>query len=60
MDRLKKAAADHREAATVVRSRGNEAKAKRLEDRAEELESGDVTDVTDQLSALISWGFRRR
>ncbi|MFG2954320.1 hypothetical protein ACGF5O_11375 [Streptomyces sp. NPDC048291] len=59
MDRLKKAAADHREAAAVVRARGNKAKAKRMEDRADELESGNVTDVTDQLSALTSWAFRR-
>ncbi|MEU9347614.1 hypothetical protein AB0D74_41100 [Streptomyces sp. NPDC048278] len=59
MDRLKKAAADHREAAAVVRSRGNEAKAKRMEDRADELESGRVTDATDQLSALTRWAFRR-
>ncbi|MFD8811780.1 hypothetical protein ACFV23_09900 [Streptomyces sp. NPDC059627] len=60
MDRLKKAAADHREAAAVVRARGNKAKAQRMEDRAAELESGNVTDVTDSVSALISWGFRRR
>ncbi|MFE5037644.1 hypothetical protein [Streptomyces sp. NPDC056683] len=59
MDRLKKAAADHRRAAAVVRSRGNEAKAQRMEDRADELESGNVTDVTDQLSALTRWAFRR-
>jgi hypothetical protein len=30
-----------------------------MEARADELESGRVTDVTDSVSSLISWAFRR-
>ncbi|WP_369211346.1 hypothetical protein [Streptomyces flavofungini] len=58
-DRMKKQAALNRGAAAVHRNRGNDAKAQELEDRADELESGRVKDVTDDVSRLISWGFGR-
>ncbi|MFJ6579264.1 hypothetical protein ACIQMY_25295 [Streptomyces sp. NPDC091368] len=58
-DRMKKQAAQNREAAKQLRRRGKDDEAQRLEDRAVELESGRVTDVTDTVSGLISWGFRR-
>ncbi|WP_199840185.1 hypothetical protein [Streptomyces viridochromogenes] len=56
---MKKQAEKSREAARVVRSRGNEDSARRMESYADELESGRVTDVTDTVSGLISWAFRR-
>ncbi|MFJ7180982.1 hypothetical protein ACIQXA_32335 [Streptomyces massasporeus] len=59
MDRLKAQAAKNREAAKVLRRRGKETAAKQMEDRADELESGRVTDCTDTVSGLISWAFRR-
>ncbi|MFF7561107.1 hypothetical protein ACFZB4_14120 [Streptomyces pseudovenezuelae] len=59
MDRLKKAAAANREAAAVQRAHGREDVAQRWEARADELESGEVTDCTDAVSSLISWAFRR-
>ncbi|MFF9812590.1 hypothetical protein [Streptomyces sp. NPDC014006] len=58
-ERLKAQAKKNREAARVVRNRGNEEGAQRLERRADELQSGRVTDVTDTVSGLISWAFRR-
>ncbi|GAA2929640.1 hypothetical protein [Streptomyces enissocaesilis] len=58
-DRMKKQAAKNRDAAREVRNRGNEEGARQLERRADELESGRVTDVTDSVSGLISWAFRR-
>ncbi|MFE7510173.1 hypothetical protein ACFU8I_02930 [Streptomyces sp. NPDC057540] len=58
-DRMKKQAAQNREAARQLRKRGKDDEAQRLEDRAAELESGRVTDVTDTVSGLISWAFRR-
>ncbi|MCX5267529.1 hypothetical protein [Streptomyces sp. NBC_00199] len=59
-DRMRRQADDNREAAVWARAHGREQRAKQLEERADELESGRVTDVTDQVSALISWGLRRR
>ncbi|MGW6641788.1 hypothetical protein ACWKT3_40355 [Streptomyces violaceus] len=59
MDRLKAQASKNRDAAKVLRNRGKDAAARRLEDRADELESGRVTDCTDAVSGLISWAFRR-
>ncbi|MDG9707767.1 hypothetical protein [Streptomyces sp. DH10] len=59
MDRLKAQAAKNREAAKVLRLRGRDTAAEELEDRADELESGRVTDCTDAVSGLISWAFRR-
>ncbi|GGN26268.1 hypothetical protein [Streptomyces fuscichromogenes] len=59
-DRMRRQADDNRQAADWARGHGNAQRAKQLEDRADELESGRVTDVTDQVSALISWGLRRR
>jgi hypothetical protein len=59
MDRLKKAADNNRKAAAVQRAHGREDVAKRWEARADELESGQVTDCTDAVSGLISWAFRR-
>lgn len=59
-DRMKKHAEKTREAAKTVRDRGNESKAKQMEARADELESGRVTDVTDSVVRLVSWGLRRR
>ncbi|MFF3983624.1 hypothetical protein ACFY0B_03280 [Streptomyces sp. NPDC001797] len=58
-DRMRRQADDNRQAAEWARDRGNERRARQLEDRADELESGNVTDVTDQLSALTRWAFRR-
>lgn len=59
-DRMKAHAENTRRAAETVRERGNEAKAKQMEARADELESGRVTDVTEPVSRLISWGLGRR
>ncbi|MEU0249458.1 hypothetical protein ABZ192_35085 [Streptomyces sp. NPDC006235] len=59
MDRLKSQAAKNREAAKVLRRRGKDVAAKEMEARADELESGRVTDCTDAVSGLISWAFRR-
>lgn len=58
-DRMKKQAAENRKAAKELRRRGKDNQAKVLEDRADELESGRVTDVTDTVSSLIGWAFRR-
>jgi hypothetical protein len=58
-DRMKNQAAKNRDAAKVLRSRGKDDAAERMEARADELESGRVTDVTDSVSSLISWAFRR-
>ncbi|KDN77870.1 hypothetical protein DF19_02495 [Streptomyces olindensis] len=58
-DRMKNQAAKNREAAKVLRKRGKDEAAERMEARADELESGRVTDVTDSVSSLISWAFRR-
>ncbi|EFE65800.1 predicted protein [Streptomyces viridosporus ATCC 14672] len=60
MDRMKRQAAKNREAARTLRNRGQETKAKEMEARADALESGRVTDRTDEVSAWISWGFGRR
>ncbi|MEU3856056.1 hypothetical protein AB0F03_01520 [Streptomyces sp. NPDC028722] len=59
MDRLKKAAAANREAAAVQRAHRREGVAERWEARADELESGAVTDVTDSVSGLVRWAFGR-
>jgi hypothetical protein len=58
-DRMKDQAANNRDAAKVLRNRGKDDAAERMEARADELESGRVTDVTDSVSSLISWAFRR-
>lgn len=55
MDRLKRQAAKNREAAKVLRSRGKDTAAKQMEARADELESGRVTDVTDSVVGLFRW-----
>lgn len=60
MSRLKRAADQNRAQAARLRENGREDTADRLEARAAELESGRVTDRTDAVSALISWGFGRR
>jgi hypothetical protein len=57
-DPMKAQAAKNRDAAKVLRKRGKDAAAKQMEDRADELESGRVTDCTDAVSGLISWAFR--
>lgn len=59
MDRMKAQAAKNRGAAKVLRNQGKDAAAKHMEARADELESGRVTDCTDAVSGLISWAFRR-
>ncbi|MFF1709290.1 hypothetical protein [Streptomyces sp. NPDC058268] len=59
-DRMKRQAADNRSAAKDLRNRGKADAAQRLEARADKLESGHVTDVTEPVSRLISWGFGRR
>lgn len=58
MDRLKKAAAKNRAAANRQRATGREDAAARLEARADELESGRVTDRTDTVVALFRAAFR--
>lgn len=58
-DRMKTQAAKNRAAARALRDRGKDDAGKRMEDRADELESGRVTDVTDTVSSLIGWAFRR-
>ncbi|MFF7226220.1 hypothetical protein ACIP4T_35950 [Streptomyces massasporeus] len=55
MDRLKAQASKNREAAKVLRSRGRDTAAKQMETRADELESGRVTDVTDSVVGLFRW-----
>ncbi|MFE0473230.1 hypothetical protein ACFW2V_16565 [Streptomyces sp. NPDC058947] len=55
MDRLKAQTAKNRDAAKVLRNRGKDAAAQRMEDRADELESGRVTDVTDSVVGLFRW-----
>ncbi|MGV9497377.1 hypothetical protein ACWDQ0_03795 [Streptomyces sp. NPDC003642] len=55
MDRMKAQAAKNRDAAKVLRNRGKDAAAQRMEDRADELESGRVTDVTDSVVGLFRW-----
>ncbi|WP_336318799.1 hypothetical protein [Streptomyces lavendofoliae] len=54
-DRMKAQADKNRDTAKVLRSRGKDDAAKRMEDRASELESGRVTDVTDQVVGLFRW-----
>lgn len=58
--RLKKAAAEARAEAARQRAAGRDKAADRLEKRADELESGRVTDQTDTVSSLIGWAFGRR
>jgi RNA polymerase-interacting CarD/CdnL/TRCF family regulator len=55
MERLKRQAERNREAAKVLRSRGKDAAAARAEARADDLESGRVTDVTDTVIGLYRW-----
>ncbi|OXS33933.1 hypothetical protein [Streptomyces sp. XY006] len=55
MDRLKAQASKNREAAKVLRSRGKDTAAQQMETRADELESGRVTDVTDSVVGLFRW-----
>ncbi|MET8133722.1 hypothetical protein ABZV24_17465 [Streptomyces sp. NPDC005251] len=59
MDRMKKAAAEHRRIAAVQRERGRDAAADRHEARADALESGRVTDRTDDVIGLFRAVFRR-
>ncbi|MFJ6185068.1 hypothetical protein [Streptomyces sp. NPDC092295] len=58
-ERMKRQAEANRAAARVLRNRRADDAATRMEDRATELESGRVNDVTDQVSSLIRWGLRR-
>ncbi|MFJ5109341.1 hypothetical protein ACIQAD_01595 [Streptomyces sp. NPDC088551] len=58
-ERMRNQAEANRAAARVLRNRGADDAATRMEDRAAELESGRVTDVTDQVRSLIRWGLRR-
>lgn len=60
MSRMKKAAADTREAALLHRIAGNDEKADRLEARADALDSGKVADRTDDVIGLFRAGLRRR
>jgi hypothetical protein len=55
MDRMKRQAERNRDAAKVLRSRGMDTAAKQMEARADELESGRVTDVTDSVVGLFRW-----
>ncbi|MCT9003474.1 hypothetical protein [Streptomyces rhizosphaerihabitans] len=59
MNRLKKATAANRAAAQVQREAGREEAAVRLEARAGELESGRLTDRTDDALAIVRFAFRR-
>ena len=59
MSRLKKAAADTRDAALLHRIAGNTDTADRMETRADALESGQVTDRTDDVKSLFRAAFRR-
>ncbi|WP_328664527.1 hypothetical protein [Streptomyces sp. NBC_00328] len=59
MDRLKKAAVQHRRIAAVQRDRGRDAEADRHEARADALESGRVTDRTDDVIGIFRAVFRR-
>lgn len=59
MNRMKKAAAEAREAAAVQRAHGREDVADRWEARADDLESGKVTDRTDAMVGLLRSAFRR-
>ncbi|MFE7899198.1 hypothetical protein ACFU3E_17045 [Streptomyces sp. NPDC057424] len=54
-DAMKNQAEKNREAAKGLRRRGKDAAAKELEDRATELESGRVTDVTEGVIGLFRW-----
>jgi hypothetical protein len=54
-DAMKQQAGKNREAAKGLRNRGKSDEAQRLEDRADELESGRVTDVTDSVIGLFRW-----
>lgn len=58
-DRMKNQAAANRHAATELRNRGKDDAATRLETRADDLESGHVTDQTDTASRLIGWALGR-
>ncbi|MFF7042351.1 hypothetical protein [Streptomyces massasporeus] len=55
MDRMKRQAERNREAAKALRSRGKDEAAARAEARADDLESGRVTDVTDTVIGLYRW-----
>ncbi|MGW5616639.1 hypothetical protein [Streptomyces sp. NPDC003877] len=55
MDRLKAQASKNRDAAKVLRNRGKDTAARQMEARADELESGRVTDVTDSVVGLFRW-----
>ncbi|MER5468920.1 hypothetical protein [Streptomyces sp. NPDC002685] len=59
MDRLKKAVAEHRRVAAVQRERGRDAAADRHEARADALDSGRVTDRTDDVIGIFRAVFRR-
>jgi hypothetical protein len=59
MSRLTRAAAANRTEADRQRDAGRKDSADRLEDRADELDSGKVTDQTDTVSAAIKWAFLR-
>jgi hypothetical protein len=58
-DRMRNQAKKNREAAKELRRRGKDDAAKRLEDRAGQLESGRVTDQTDTILSAWSWARRR-
>jgi hypothetical protein len=57
-DRMKKAAADNREEALLHRIAGNDTTADRMEARANDLESGKVTDRTDEAIGIVRAAFR--
>ena len=58
-DRMKQAATDTREAALLHRIAGNDTTADRMDARADALDSGKVTDRTDDAIALVKTAFRR-
>ncbi|SHL74731.1 hypothetical protein [Streptomyces yunnanensis] len=59
MSRLKKAAEELRNDAARNRAVGRDEQAARQEARARELESGRVTDRTDDVLAIVRFGLRR-
>jgi hypothetical protein len=58
-DRMKKAADTNRAAAGAARDRGKDAAADKYTARAEALESGRVTDRTDEAIGIFRAAFRR-
>jgi hypothetical protein len=59
-NRIEQQARVNREQAALLREAGRTEPADRLEKRATELESGKVTDQTDNALSLVRWALGRR